>query len=100
MDATCLLANEAGLEQHLRATEALTSNSDDVSIRKLIGLLLVGALSCRLHLGIVVQSDVRELLLDIAHNLALCCRRERVASLGQDLHHVLSEIAACQVQTQ
>merc|ERR1719189_2900934 len=33
MDATGLLSNETGLEKNLRATEALTADRDDVSIR-------------------------------------------------------------------
>merc|ERR1719235_245864 len=33
---------------HLRATEALTANGDDVAIRKLVCLLLVRALGCSL----------------------------------------------------
>merc|ERR1712196_596256 len=41
MDSTGLLANEAWLEEHLRATEALTANCDDVAIWKLVGLLFV-----------------------------------------------------------
>merc|ERR1719162_2181050 len=100
MDATCLLANEAGLEEHLGATEALAANCNDVAIRKLVSLLLVRALGCRLHLCIVIESNVRELLLHIPHDLALRCGGERVPSLSQDLHHVLSEISARQVQTE
>ena len=40
MDATRLLAIKAGLEQHLRASEAPAANSDDVAIWELVGLLL------------------------------------------------------------
>merc|ERR1719149_441222 len=71
MDATGLLANEAWLEEHLRAAEALATNCDDITIRQLISLLLVGTLAGGLHFCIEVQSNVAELLLDIVHNLTL-----------------------------
>merc|ERR1712013_273718 len=58
MNAAGLLAHEAGLEEHLRAAEALASDGDDVAIWQLIGLLLIGALRCLLHLSIEVQGDV------------------------------------------
>merc|ERR1712217_395776 len=88
MDATCLLPNQARLEEHLRATEALTAHRDDVAVRKLISLLLVGTLGRRLHLGVKVQGNVAQILLHIAHDLTLGRRREGVASLCQDLHEV------------
>ena len=60
MDATALLANEVWLEKHLKAMEALATNGDDVSIRKLLSLLLVGYLRCLLHLGVKIQKQCRE----------------------------------------
>eukprot|EP01084_Bolivina_argentea_P019642 36514_1 len=44
MDAGRLFADEARLEEHLGATEALAANRDDVAIRQLIRLFLVRAL--------------------------------------------------------
>merc|ERR1712244_15530 len=38
------LTDEAWLEEHLRAAEALTSDCDDVSIRQFVSLLLIRAL--------------------------------------------------------
>ena len=81
MDAAGLLANKAGLEEHLRAAEALAANSDDITIWQLVGFFLVGTLAGSLHFGIEVQSNVAELLLDIADNLALSCSGERVTTL-------------------
>ena len=40
----CLLVNEVGLKQYLRAAQVLTANGDDAAIWKLAGLLLVTAL--------------------------------------------------------
>merc|ERR1719199_2287299 len=100
MDAAGLFANEARLEEHFRAAETLAANRNDVAIRKLIGFLLIAALACLLHLSVKVQGDVGELLLDVAHNLALCCGSEGIAALRKDLHQVFREIAACKVKAQ
>merc|ERR1740117_648874 len=98
MDSAGLLANEAGLEEYLRATEALAANGDDVAIWQLIGLLFVRALGGSLHLRVKVQCNVAELLLDIAHNLAFRCCGEGVTTLSENLHEVLGEVAARKVQ--
>merc|ERR1712019_302384 len=92
MDSTCLLAHEAWLEQHLRTAEALTANCDNVAIGKLVGLLLVGTLSCFLHLCVEIQCNVGQLLLDIAHNFTLSRCGEGITTLSQDLHEVLCQI--------
>merc|ERR1719428_427851 len=49
MDTTGLLPDKAWLEQNFRAAEALVANSDDITIWKLIGLLLVRALAGSFH---------------------------------------------------
>ena len=63
MNAAGLLAHKAGLEQDFWAAETLRSHCDDVAIRQFVGLLLVTALRCCLHLAVKVQSDVAKLLL-------------------------------------
>merc|ERR1712190_385919 len=63
MDAACLLANEAGLEEDFGAAEALAADGNDVAIWQLVSLLLVRALCSCLHLGVIIQCDVRQLLL-------------------------------------
>merc|ERR1719217_1881880 len=78
MDAARLLANETWLEKNFRAAEPLIADSDDVSIWKLVGLLLVRAFGRCFHFTIEVQSDVGELFLNIPHYLTLCCRCEGV----------------------
>ena len=44
MDAICFLAEEQWIEKDLWATKPLATNSDDVAIRELVGLLFVRAL--------------------------------------------------------
>merc|ERR1719156_166713 len=53
-----------------------------------------------LHLGLEVEGDVRELLLDVADDLALGGGGEGVATLGEDLHHVVGEVTAGEVETE
>merc|ERR1719271_985271 len=55
MDTTGLLPNEAWLEENFRAAEALVTNSDDVTVWKLVGLLLVRAFRSGLHFRIEIQ---------------------------------------------
>merc|ERR1719269_176596 len=81
VDARRLLADERGLEEDLGAAEALVADDDDVAVGELVGLLERRRLRGRLHLLVEVERDVRELLLDVADNLALGRRRERVAAL-------------------
>ena len=47
-----------------------------------------------------VESDVAELLLDVTDDFALGRGGEGVASLRKDLHEVIGEISAGQVETQ
>jgi len=47
----CLLANETGLEDGLKAAEALACDIGDDVLRELVSLLLVGVLKGRLPLG-------------------------------------------------
>ena len=54
----------------------------------------------RLHFLVKVERCVAQLLLDVAHNFALGGGGERVAALGQDLHQVVGEIAAGNVEPQ
>merc|ERR1711904_611026 len=100
VDATGLLTDEAWLEQDLRASEALTSDGDDVSIWKLIGLLLVRALTGLLHLSVEVKGNVAQLLLDVTDNLTLSSCGERITTLCQDLHEVLGQITSGKIQSQ
>merc|ERR1711990_984958 len=98
MDATALHAQEAGLEEGLRAPEPLISDGDDLAVGQLVGLLQGGGSSSSGHLLLKVQSDIAQLLLDVPDNLPLGGGGEGVAPLGEDLHQVVGEVASSQVK--
>eukprot|EP00053_Salpingoeca_punica_P013702 m.123980 g.123980 ORF g.123980 m.123980 type:complete len:429 (+) comp16274_c1_seq2:170-1456(+) len=100
VDAGRLHAEERGLEESLGAAEALVADGDHLAVRQLVGLLEGRGRGSGLHLLLEVEGDVGELLLDVTHNLALGGGGEGVAALGEDLHHVVSQIAASQIQTE
>lgn len=99
VDTGSLLADEGRLEEDLRASEALAADNNNVTVRKLVGLLKSRGLSSGLGLLVEVKSDVGELLLDVTNNFTLSSGGEGVTALGQDLHEVISKITASQVQT-
>jgi hypothetical protein len=99
VDTTALETQDRGLEESLRGAEALVANSDDLTVRKLVRLLQAGALAGSLDLLLEVKSDVAELLLDVANDFSLGGGREGVSTLSQDLHEVVSQIAASHVDT-
>merc|ERR1719478_321462 len=98
VDARRLLADERRLEQHLRRAEALVAHGDDVAVRELVRLVDRRRLLRGLHLLVEVEGHVGELLLDVTHDLTLGRGGERVATLREDLHHVVREVAAGEVE--
>merc|ERR1719190_293587 len=100
VDAASLHSEEGRLEESLGAAEPLVADGDDLAVGKLVGLLEGGGGSSGGHLLLEVQGDVAELLLDVTDNLALGGGGEGVATLGKDLHQVVSEVTASQVQTE
>merc|ERR1712242_270312 len=100
VDSAGLHSQEAGLEEGLGAPEPLVADGDDLAVGKLVGLLQGGGGGCGGHLLLEVQGDVAELLLDVTDNLALGGGGEGVATLGEDLHQVVSEVTASQVETE
>merc|ERR1719471_2160627 len=64
----------------------------------LVGLLQGGGGGGGGHLLLKVQGDVAQLLLDVTDNLALGGGGEGVAALGEDLHEVVGELTASQVE--
>merc|ERR1739847_213383 len=100
MDTAGLHAQEGRLEEGLRGTEPLIANGDDLAIGKLIGLLQGGGGSSSGHLLLKVKGNIAELLLDVTDNLPLSSGGERVATLSKDLHEVVGELTASQVQTE
>merc|ERR1711994_1088964 len=100
MDTTGLHAQERRVEEGLRGTEALMANGNDLAIGKFIGLLQGGGSSSSGHLLLKVKSNIAKLLLDVTDNLPLSSGGERVATLSQDLHEVVGELTASQVQAE
>jgi hypothetical protein len=52
------------------------------------------------HLLVEVEGDVRELLIDVADDLALSGGRERVAALGEQLDEPVGQVAAGEVEAE
>merc|ERR1712180_447703 len=98
MDTAGLHTEERGLEEGLRAPEALIADGDDLAVGKLIGLLKGGGGSSGGHLLLKVQGNIAELLLDVPDDLTLSSGGERVATLSEDLHQVVSQLTASQVE--
>merc|ERR1712186_4960 len=88
------------LEEGLGAPEPLVADGDDLTVGKLVGPLEGARGGGGGHLLLEVQGDVAELLLDVTDNLALGGGGEGVATLGEDLHQVVSEVTASQVETE
>merc|ERR1719210_168136 len=100
VDTARLHTKEGRLEEGLRGTEPLIANGDDLAIGQLVGLLQGGGGSSGGHLLLKVKGNIAELLLDVTDNLTLSSGGERVASLSQDLHEVVGQLTASQVQTE
>merc|ERR1719412_2158276 len=99
MKTAGLHSEEGRLEESLRAAETLVADGDDLAVGKLIGLLEGGGGSGGGHLLLEVKSDIAELLLDVTNDLTLGGGGERVSTLGEDLHEVVGEFTASQVET-
>ena len=99
VDSGLLHSEEGWLEEGLGASEALVANGDDLAVGKLVALLEGRALGGRLHLLLEVKGNEGELLLDVTNDFTLGGGGEAVATLGQDLHEVVSQIATGQVET-
>ena len=99
VDTTGLLSDKGRLEEDFWASESLVTDSDDVTIWKLVTLLELGGFSGGLHLLVEVKGDVGQLLLNISDDLSLGSGGERVTSLGQDLHQVIGKITSSQVKS-
>merc|ERR1712158_62212 len=100
MDTAGFHSQEGRLEEGLRGTEPLIANGDDLAVGKLIGLLQGGGGSSSGHFLLKVKSNIAELLLDVTDNLPLSSGGEGITTLSQDLHEVVGELTASQVQTE
>merc|ERR1712080_773515 len=52
------------------------------------------------HLLLEIKGNIAELLLDVTNDLTLSGGGERVATLGEDLHEVVGEFTASQIETE
>merc|ERR1711899_566890 len=100
MDTAGFHSKEGRLEEGFRGTEPLVADGDDLTVGKLIGLLEGGRGSSGGHLLFEVKGNIAELLLDATDNLTLSGGGERVTTLSEDLHEVIGELTASQVQTE
>merc|ERR1719486_162423 len=100
MDTAGFHSEEGRLEEGLGGTEPLVTNGDDLTIGKLIGLLEGGGGSSGGHLLLEVKGNIAKLFLDVTDNLTLSGGGERVTTLSEDLHEVVGELTASQVQTE
>merc|ERR1711931_154487 len=100
MDTTGFHSKEGRLEESFRGTESLIANGDDLTIRKLIGLLEGGRGSSSGHFLLKVKGNIAEFLLDVTDNFTLSSGSERIATLSKDFHEVIGELTASQVQTE
>merc|ERR1712079_959007 len=98
VDAARFHTQEAGLEESLGAPETLVADGDDLAVRQLVGLLQGGGGGGSGHLLLEVQGNIAQLLLDVPDNLPLGSGGEGVAPLGEDLHQVVCEVTASQVE--
>merc|ERR1711970_262563 len=99
METASLHSEEGRLEERLGAPEPLVADGDDLTVRQLVGLLQGGGGSSSGHLLLEVQGDIAELLLDVTDNLPLSGGGEGVATLSEDLHQVVGQLASSKVET-
>merc|ERR1719210_3005731 len=100
MDTTGLHTQERGLEKGLRSTESLVANGNNLTIRKLIGLFKRGGCSSSGHFLLKVKGNIAKLFLDITDNFTLSSGGKGVTTLSEDLHEVVGEFTASQIQTE
>jgi hypothetical protein len=63
MDTSRFSAQERRLEESFRGTESLVSDGDDLTVRKLVGLLNGGRRGSSVHLSVEVEGNIAKLLL-------------------------------------
>merc|ERR1711990_1212191 len=93
-------SQERWLEEGFWGTETFIANGDNLAIGQFIGFLQGGGGSGSGHFLFEVKGNIAEFLLDVTDNFTLGSGGERVASLGEDLHEVVGELTASQVQTE
>ena len=87
------------MEEGFWAPESLVTYSDNLSVRKLVRLLERAGTGSSCHFLFEVQGDVAKFLLDVPDDFPLSGGGERITSLCQDLHEVVSQITSSKVKT-
>merc|ERR1719397_1234438 len=100
VDTDGLHAKEGRLEESFRAPEPFIADGDDLTVGKLVRLLERAGAGSGGHFLLEVEGDIAELLLDVPDDLTLGGGGEGVATLSEDLHEVISEVTASQVETE
>merc|ERR1712001_416769 len=100
MDTAGFHSQEGWLEEGFWGTETFVANGDDLSIGQFVGFFQGGGGSGGCHFLFEVKGDIAELFLDVTDNFALSGGGERVTTLSKDLHEVVGELTASQVQTE
>jgi len=98
VDTLLLHTQERGLEEGFRAPESLISDGDDLTVGKLVLLLEGGVLSGVGHLVVKVEGDIAELLFDVPDDFTLGGGGEAVSSFSEDLHQVVGQVPAGEVE--
>jgi hypothetical protein len=88
------------LEESLWATETLVTDGDDLPVWQLVGLLEGRGRGSGLHFLLEVEGNVGELLLDVSDNLTFGSGGERITTLGEDLHQVVSQVSSSEIETE
>jgi hypothetical protein len=99
VDTSGFHTDEGWLEESLGASESLVTNGDDLTIGKFIGFLERRGRSGGGHFLLEVKGDVAELFLDVSDDFSLSSSDERVTSLSEDLHEVVSKISAGKIES-
>jgi len=100
VDASGLHTEEGWLEESLWASESLVADGNDLSVRELVAFLERGGVGSGGHLLLEVEGNVAKLLLDVSDDFSLGGGGEGVASLGEDLHEVVSKISAGKIESE
>jgi len=91
--------NEGWLEEGFWASESFVTNGDDLTVGKLIRLLEGRGGGSSGHFLLEVKGDVAEFFLNVTDDFTLSGGDERVSTLSEDLHEVVSEIATSKIKT-
>merc|ERR1712187_581346 len=99
VDTSGFHTDERRLEQSFRASESFVTNGDNLTIGQFIRFFQRGGRSGGGHFLFEVQSDIAQFFLDVSDDFSFSGGDERVPSVRQDLHQVVGQVSAGQVQS-